>query len=51
MELPEVCEILINTDEHTEYEWLLAEQAVEKASSVTNREAITQAIVQAVIRH
>ena len=40
LDLPETCEIILNPHEHTEYLWLTAEQAISKASSVTNRDAI-----------
>ena len=40
LELPEICNIKLNPQEHTEYQWLPAEQAILKASSVTNRDAI-----------
>ena len=40
LELPEICNIKLNPQEHTEYQWLTAEQAIAKASSVTNRDAI-----------
>ena len=41
LELPAPCEISINLDEHQQYEWLPWRQAVEKASSWTNQEAIS----------
>lgn len=40
LELSGVREISLNPDEHTEYSWLPAEQAIGKASSVTNQDAI-----------
>jgi dATP pyrophosphohydrolase len=45
LELPAVCEIFLNQYEHTEYSWLPVEQAVERASSITNRDAITQTVI------
>lgn len=44
LELPEICDISLNPQEHTEYQWLTAEQAILKASSVTNRNAISRLI-------
>ena len=44
LELPEICNINLNPQEHTEYQWLPADQAISKASSVTNRDAISYII-------
>ena len=38
--LPEAILPVLNPAEHTRYEWLDAEQAITRASSSTNREAI-----------
>ena len=44
LEIPETCEITLNPQEHTEYLWLSADEAILKASSVTNRDAIRHII-------
>ena len=44
LELPKTCNINLNPREHTEYQWLPVEQAILKASSVTNRDAISRLI-------
>ncbi|MDH3309908.1 MAG: dihydroneopterin triphosphate diphosphatase [Gammaproteobacteria bacterium] len=38
--LPDVCEIVLNSSEHTEYGWYSFDAAAEKAASWSNREAI-----------
>lgn len=38
--LPDVCEIVLNSSEHTEYGWYSFDDAAEKAASWSNREAI-----------
>ncbi|MDH3420660.1 MAG: dihydroneopterin triphosphate diphosphatase [Gammaproteobacteria bacterium] len=40
LELPEVCDITLNSLEHRRHEWLELEAAIERASSWTNREAL-----------
>lgn len=39
-ELPERCEIRIDGDEHSDFEWLTIDRAVEKVWSWTNRQAL-----------
>ncbi len=40
--LPEIREIELNMDEHSEYQWLTVDEAIEAAWSWTNRDALKQ---------
>ena len=40
--LPEIRDIALNTDEHSEYQWLTVDEAIEAAWSWTNRDALIE---------
>jgi len=40
LELPHTVDIKLNPEEHSEYKWVEMEQAIEQATSYTNRDAI-----------
>ena len=40
LELPRTCNLTLNADEHVAYRWMGVEQAIDKVSSWTNREAL-----------
>ena len=40
--LPEIRDIELNTDEHSEYQWLTVDEAIKAAWSWTNRDALKQ---------
>ncbi|HET7922377.1 MAG TPA: dihydroneopterin triphosphate diphosphatase [Gammaproteobacteria bacterium] len=43
-ELPTIDAVTLNPDEHTEYDWLSRDAAAERASSMTDREAIRKLV-------
>ena len=40
MEVPAICEVVLNAAEHAAYRWLELEKAIETVASWTNREAL-----------
>ena len=44
-QLPERCPVVLAPDEHSEYQWLAVEQAIDRVSSWTNRGALEQFVV------